>query len=280
MRMNLPPAPSVLLPNGVSMPRLGLGTWPMNDIEAMIAVEAALNMGYRMIDTAESYQNERGVGEGLRRSGLCREEVFITSKFSRQWHSMEGVRTACENSLKRLGVDYLDLFLVHWPNPDQNRYVEAFAGLERLLEAGLVRAIGTSNFKPAHLQRLFDQGLVPHVNQIQLDPYHLRDDEVTIHRARGILTATWGPLGRGRGNLLDDPVITAIAWRHGVTPVQVVLRWHTQQDFIPIPKSLHPKRMAENLDSFHFTLSADDMKALGGLDRPDPDMLDADSFGH
>ena len=279
MNLQFPPAPLVTLSNEVSMPQLGLGTWPMNDMEAMIAVEAALNMGYRLIDTAESYQNERGIGEGLRRSGLCREEVFITSKLSRQWHSIEGVRTACENSLKRLGVDYLDLFLVHWPNPDQNRYVEAFAGLERLLEAGLVRAIGTSNFKPAHLQRLFDQGLVPHVNQIQLDPYHLRDDEVAIHQARGILTETWSPLGRG-GKMLDDPLITAIAWRHGVTPAQVVLRWHTQQGFIPLPKSVHPKRMAENLDSYHFTLSADDMKALGGLDRPDPDMHDADSFGH
>ena len=279
MSMNLPPAPSLGLANGVQIPHLGLGTWPMNDIEAMIAVEAALNMGYQLIDTAEIYRNERGVGEGIRRSGRRREEVFITSKFNREWHGIEGVRTACEQSLERLGVDYLDLFLMHWPNPGQNLYVEAFEGLMRLLEAGMVRAIGVSNFKPAHLQRLFDQGMVPHVNQIQLDPYHLRDDLAAIHRAKGIVTETWGPIGRG-GQMLFDPVIAAIAERLGATAAQVVLRWHVQQGFIPLPKSLHPKRMAENLDCFRFTLSADDMQALGGLGRPDPKMLDADHFGN
>lgn len=278
--MQIIPAPYVTLPNGVKMPQLGLGTWPMSDAEAMISVEAALNMGYRLIDTAEIYANERGVGAGIRRSAVSRDEIFITSKFNRQWHSIEGVRTACELSLKRLEVDYLDLLLVHWPNPDQDRYVEAFAGLERLLETGLVRAIGTSNFKPAHLQRLFDQGMTPHINQIQLDPYHLRADLVSLHRAKGIITESWGPLGRGRTPLLADPVVTQIAAQHACAPSQVVLRWHTQQDFVTTPKSSYPPRMAENLDSFRITLSEHDMQQLNALDRPDPDMQDADHFGN
>src|SRR6478609_537526 len=143
------------------MPRLGLGTWPMDDAEAAVAVAGALRIGYRLIDTAENYENERGVGEGIHDSGVDRAEVFVTTKFNRKWHSIEGARQACEASLGRLGLDYLDLLLVHWPNPDQDRYVEAFAGLVPLLDAGLVRAIGTSNFKPPHLQRLFDHGMTP-----------------------------------------------------------------------------------------------------------------------
>lgn len=273
------PAPTVALKNGVTMPQLGLGTWPMDDREAAVAVAAALSMGYRLVDTAENYGNERGVGEGVRRSGVARSEIFLTTKFNRQWHSIDGARKACEASLERLGVDYLDLLLVHWPNPDQDRYVEAFQGLVRLLDAGLVRSIGTSNFKPAHLQRLIDLDLVPHVNQIQLDPYHRRDDLVAVHRARGIATETWSPIGRA-GAMLHDSVIVGAARRHGRTPAQVVLRWHVQQGFVTVPKSADPKRQAENLDVFGFALSADEMAALDALGRPDPAMFDADSFGH
>lgn len=273
------PAPTLSLANGVAMPQLGLGTWPMNDAEAAAAVASALQLGYRLVDTAESYQNEIGVGEGIRNSGIARHEVFVTSKFNRQWHSVAGARQACEASLERLGLAYLDLLLIHWPNPDQDRYVEAFAGLVRLQEAGLVRAIGTSNFKPAHLERLFAAGFVPQINQIQLDPYHRRDDLVALHRARGIVTEAWSPLGRG-GAMLSDPAIVAAAHRHGRTPAQVVLRWHVQQGFVPVPKSADPGRLAENLAVFDFVLSADEMAALDGLDRPDPAMFDADRFGH
>jgi 2,5-diketo-D-gluconate reductase A len=269
----------VTLANGVEMPQLGLGTWPMNDAQSAVAVANALDAGYRLIDTAENYKNEQGVGEGIRKSSVSRAEIFVTSKFNREWHSIEGAREACEASLKRLGLDYLDLLLVHWPNPDQDRYVDAFHGLQRLLDAGLVRAIGASNFKPAHLQRLFDAGIVPHVNQIQLDPYHLRGDIVSIHRAKGIVTNTWSPLGRG-SDMLNDPAIVEMAARHGRTPTQVVLRWHTQSGFVPTPKSADPARQAENLDVFGFTLGDDEMDALNGLDRPDPGMLDADRFGH
>lgn len=279
MRTIVKAAPKTLLANGVEMPQLGLGTWPMNDAEAATAVANALRTGYRLIDTAENYGNERGVGEGMRRSGIARSEIFVTSKFNRQWHSLEGARTACEASLARLGLDYLDLLLIHWPNPDQDRYLEAFHGLLRLLDAGLVRAIGTSNFKPAHLQKLFDNGLTPHVNQIQLDPYHLRGDLIAIHEAKGIVTETWSPLGRGN-QMLADPVITAVAQQHGRTAAQIVLRWHTQRGFIPTPKSADPVRQAQNLDIFDFALSDAEMNTLNGLDRPDPMMFDADSFGH
>jgi len=273
------PAPTLTLANGVTMPLLGLGTWPMNDAEAAVAVAKALDMGYRLVDTAENYENERGVGEGIRKSGVSRADVFVTTKFNRKWHSVDGAREACEASLARMGLDYIDLLLVHWPNPDQDRFVEAYQGLVRLLDAGLVRAIGTSNFKPAHLQRLFDVGLVPHLNQIQLDPYHLRNDLVDIHRAKGIATGAWRPLGCGNA-MLADPLITAVAERHGRTTAQVILRWLTQQGFVATPKSADPLRQAQNLDIFGFTLSADEMAVLGTLDRPDPDMLDADVFGH
>lgn len=277
--MMITPAPTLTLANGVTMPLLGLGTWPMNDAEAAVAVAKALDMGYRLVDTAENYENERGVGEGIRKSGVSRADVFVTTKFNRKWHSVDGAREACEASLKRMGLDYIDLLLVHWPNPDQDRFVEAYQGLVRLLDAGLVRAIGTSNFKPAHLQRLFDLGLVPHLNQIQLDPYHLRNDLVDIHRAKGIATGAWRPLGCGNA-MLADPLITAVAERHGRTAAQVILRWLTQQGFVATPKSADPLRQAQNLDIFGFTLSADEMAVLGTLDRPDPDMLDADVFGH
>ena len=277
--MTLTPAPTLTLANGVQMPQLGLGTWPMDDKEATTAVAHALSIGYRLVDTAENYGNERGVGAGLRASGIARDQVFITSKFNREWHSVDGARQACEASLQRLGLDYLDLLLVHWPNPDQNRYVAAFEGLTRLLESGLVRAIGTSNFKLAHLQRLFDAGMVPHVNQIQLDPYHRRADLEQLHAQRGIVTETWSPIGRGKA-MLSDPAITAVAQRHGKTAAQVVLRWQIQHGFVPVPKSSDPLRQAQNLDIFDFALSAADMASLDALDRPDPGMFDADSFGH
>ena len=281
--MTLPLAPAVAprlsLAPGVDIPLLGLGTWPMNDEEAAAAVAEALRLGYRHVDTAENYGNERGVGEGLRRSGVAREAVFITTKFNRPWHSVDGARQACEASLARLGVAYIDLLLVHWPNPDQDRFVEAFQGLVKLREAGLVRAIGTSNFKPAHLERLFELGLLPQLNQIQLDPYHRRDDLLAIHRRKGIVTGAWRPLGCGNA-MLADPVIAGIAEAHGRTSAQVVLRWIVQQGIVATPKSANPERLAQNLDIFSFSLSEAEMAALDTLDRPDPTMLDADSFGH
>ncbi|HUH39770.1 MAG TPA: aldo/keto reductase [Castellaniella sp.] len=271
--------PSITLSNGVVMPAIGLGTWPMDDAQATDAVASAVSIGYRMIDTAENYGNERGVGEGIRRSGLARDQIFLTTKFNRNWHSIQGPRDACAASLDRLGLDSIDLLLIHWPNPQHGQYVQAFEGLMRLLEDGTVRAIGTSNFKVTHLQRLLDTGMQPHVNQIQLDPYHRRMDIEAMHQARGILTQTWSPLGRG-GRMLEDPAVISAAQRHGRTPAQIVLRWHVQSGFVPIPKSGDPTRQAQNLAIFDFVLDATEMSALNGLDRPDPTMLDSDVFGH
>lgn len=280
MSRSVPPAPTRTLLNGVAMPQLGLGTWPMDDAGAAVSVKTAIQAGYRLIDTAQNYGNETGVGEGVRASGVARSDIFITTKFNRAWHSVAGVREACEASLKRLGTDYIDLYLIHWPNPDQDKYVEAFHGLCKVREAGLVRAIGVSNFKPAHLQRLFAEGLVPDVNQIQLDPWHRRDDIVALHHDKGILTESWSPIGRGTSGVLSDPAVAAIAAAHGRSPAQVVLRWHVQSGYVPTPKSSDPARQAENLDVFNFMLSPQEMAALDGLDRPDPEMFDADVFGH
>jgi 2,5-diketo-D-gluconate reductase A len=272
-------APLLDLRNGARIPLLGLGTWPMDDAEAADAVEHALDLGYRLIDTAENYGNEAGVGEGVRRSGLPREDIFITTKFNKEWHSYDGVRRAFAASAERLGVEYVDLLLIHWPNPGQDRYVEAFQGMAALLEEGLVKSIGTSNFKPAHLQRLFDAGLVPEVNQIQLDPRHTRGDLVAVHRQHGIATEAWSPLGRG-GSLLREPAITGLAAKYNRTPAQVVLRWHTQQGFVAVPKSGRPERLAENLAVFSFTLDDDEVRALSALDTGVADIYDADEFGH
>ena len=277
------PAPTLTLPNGVRMPQLGLGTWPMDDAQASTAVARAIEVGYRLIDTAENYQNERGVGEAIRASGVDRSEIFLTTKFNRKWHSVDGVRRALEASLDRLGLDYVDLFLVHWPNPDQGRYLEAVEGLLAVLDAGLIRSFGTSNFKPAHLAALFDRGMVPHVNQIQLDPYHPRRDLVALHREKGIVTESWSPLDRPSGSptdLLNDPAVLALADRHGRTGSQIVLRWHVQNGYIPTPKSSDPGRQAENLAVFDFELTPQEMATLE-FDRPvGAEFLDADVFGH
>ncbi len=277
--MSIKTAPTLTLANGVEMPQLGLGTWPMSDAEAAEAVTTSLELGYRLIDTAENYDNERGVGQGIQNASIPRDQVFVTTKFNRQWHSFDGAREACQASLERLGLDYIDLLLIHWPNPDQDRFVEAYLGLLNLLDAGLVRAIGTSNFKPAHLQRLLDLGLTPHLNQIQLDPYHRRDDLIALHRDNNIVTQSWRPLGCGNA-MLTDPVIAGIAEQHQRTPAQIVLRWAVQQGFATAPKSANPERMAQNLSVFDFVLNDGEMASLNRLGQNDPNMLDADTFGH
>jgi 2,5-diketo-D-gluconate reductase A len=271
--------PALKLKSGGMLPQLGLGTWPMDDAQAAAAVALAIGQGYRLIDTAENYRNEQGVGEGIRAAGVAREELFITTKFNREWHSIAGARQACSNSLQRLGLDYLDLLLIHWPNPQQGRYVEAFAGLQQLQQEGLVRAIGTSNFKPDHLQILLQHGMVPEVNQIQLDPYHPRAELIPLHAQHGIITEAWSPLGRA-GELLHDPVVVDIARQHGKSAAQVVLRWVTQSGFVAIPKSADSVRLQQNLSIFEFSLTGEDMQRLDSVGRPDPDMLDADIFGH
>jgi 2,5-diketo-D-gluconate reductase A len=274
-------APTLSLRNGAEIPVLGIGTSPLVGEQSVRQVRAALDAGYRLIDTAENYRNEEAVGQAVRESGIDRSEIFITTKFNRRWHSVEGVRQAYEASLKRLGVDYIDLLLVHWPNPDQDRYVEAVRGLQAILDSGGLRAIGTSNFKPAHLQRVRNEtGIIPDVNQIQLSPYATRNESRAYHAGHGIVTESYSPVGASGGELRSDPVITAIAKDHGKSPTQVVLRWHIQLGLVAIPRSSNPGRIAENIDIFDFELTDDEMSKISGLDRGESVVTDSDVFGH
>jgi 2,5-diketo-D-gluconate reductase A len=260
------------------MPRIGLGTSPMNDADAERAVATALELGYRLIDTAENYRNEVGVGRALK--GAPRDEVFVTTKFNKKWHSVEGPRQAFEASAAKLGVDYLDLLLIHWPNPEQDRYVEAWQGLIALREAGLVRAIGTSNFKPSHLQRLIDEtGQAPEVNQVQLSPVWAKATEREFHKQHNIVTEAWSPLGKGT-DLLTHPTVQELAKAHDRSPGQIVLRWETQQDVVPVPKSANRERLAENLAVFDFDLTEDELAALDTLNGTAKPEADSDRSGH
>lgn len=278
--MDVNQAPSVTLANGVAMPALGLGTSPMGDDETEATVIAAIGAGYRLIDTAENYRNEAGVGRGIRASGIDRDEIFVTTKFNARWHGVEEAQQAFANSAERLGLDRIDLLLIHWPNPKKDRYVDAWRGLVKLLEDGKVRAIGVSNFKPAHLDRLLEEtGVAPHVNQIELDPRIARAEERRYHDEHGIVTESWSPIGAG-GDLLTEATIGDVARAHGKTPAQVVLRWHVQLGLIPIPKSSKPKRLAENIDVFGFELGAEDMDRIASLDRHGEGVTDSDRFGH
>lgn len=270
----------VSLRHGAVMPRLGFGTWPLTSAEAERVVAEAVNAGYRLVDTAENYRNEAGVGAGIRASGVPREDLFVTTKFNREWHGEDLVRTALERSVDRLGLDYVDLLLIHWPNPGHDRYVAAWRGLAHLLAEGRVRAIGTSNFKPAHLSRLAPTGVLPDVNQIQLNPFFPRLAERAFGRERRVVTQSWAPLGGGfDADLRDHPVLAAVANRHGRTPGQVTLRWHLQAGLAVVVKSADPRRMRDNLAVFDFTLTPDDIAAIDQL-KSDVDPIDSDVAGH
>lgn len=271
----------IKLLHGAEIPRIGAGTWPLNDADAERVVADALDAGYRLVDTAQAYGNEVGVGRGLRAAGVQRSEVFVTSKFNKQWHGRELVAEAAQRSLQALGLDYLDLLLIHWPNPGHDRYVQAWEGLVQLLETGTVRAIGTSNFKPAHLERIIAAtGVAPDVNQIQLSPASIRSAARAFHAEHGIVTESWSPIGGQGVRVLDLPVVTEIAELIGRTPAQVVLRWHVQNGLLPIPKSADPARLRENLDVFGFTLGDEQMAALDALDQGEAAVVDSDAFGH
>jgi 2,5-diketo-D-gluconate reductase A len=268
-----------ILANGVGMPPIGYGTWPIGDREVESMVASAIDAGYRLIDTAEMYGNEQGVGRGIRRSGVDRADVFVTTKLSQRWHGRAEAKQAFSNSATRLGLDHIDLFLIHWPNPERNRYVDAWQGMIELLTDGNVRAIGVSNFKPAHLQRLIDEtGVPPMVNQIQLNPWIPRRDERGFHTAHGIVTESWAPIGKGLG-LLADPVIADLARRRSRTPAQIVLRWHLQLGTIPIPKTSSPSRLGENIEVFDFELDDREMAEIGGLDAGGRGAVDSDVTG-
>ena len=276
-----PPAPTRKLVHGAEIPMLGLGTSPLTGEAVARQVATAVLAGYRLVDTAENYRNEEGVGAGLRASGVDRSEIFLTSKLNRRWHSVDGVRRALDASLERLGTDYLDLFLVHWPNPDQGTYVDAVRGLEALREEGRLKAIGVSNFKPAHLQRVYDEtGIIVDVNQVQLSPYTTRPDVRAANDLYGTAIESWSPIGAGSAALREDPVLAKIAERLDKTPTQVILRWHVELGLVAIPKSADPVHLAQNIAVFDFTLTDEDLAAIASLDRGDADVTDSDAFGH
>jgi 2,5-diketo-D-gluconate reductase A len=269
------------LTHGARLPRLGFGTSPMNDADAERAVAQAIEVGYRLVDTAEDYGNERGVGRGIVASGVAREDIFVTTKMNKRWHGVDLAAEAYQHSLDRLGLDYVDLFLIHWPNPQQDRYVDAWRGLARLLEEGRVRAIGMSNFKPAHLDRVIaETGVTPDVNQIELSPLTTRDETRAYDDRHGIVTQSWSPLGGGRGSVRSAPAVVAMAERLGRSPAQVVIRWHLQMGLSVIPKSGNAGRIRENFQVFDFELDEADMAALSALDEGEGAVTDSDRFGH
>ncbi|UNB97750.1 aldo/keto reductase [Mycolicibacterium boenickei] len=267
-------SPRVTLNDGNSIPQVGLGVWQTPAEETVRAVSAALQAGYRHIDTAAAYQNETETGRGLVESGVPREDVFLVTKL---WNSDQGYDStlaAFDASLNRLGVDYLDLYLIHWPVPANNAYVDTFKAFAHLHDQGRVRSIGVSNFAPEHLNVLIDStGIVPAVNQVELHPLLPQRELREVHARLGIATEAWSPLGQG--SLLSDPVITGIAERHGKTPAQVLIRWHIHLGNIVIPKSVNPARIVSNFDVFDFDLDESDMSAIATLETdtrlgPDP----------
>ncbi|GAA4073475.1 aldo/keto reductase [Streptomyces shaanxiensis] len=254
--------PTHALNDGTTIPALGLGTWPMDDTQAEQAVRDALELGYRLVDTATNYRNETGVGRGVASSGVPREEIVVTTKLPGRHHGYEETLTSFEESRARLGLDYVDLYLIHWPLPRVDKYVDSWKAMIKLRQDGLVRSIGVSNFTAEHIERLEKEtGVLPSVNQIELHPLFPQEELRAFHTGKGVLTESWSPLGRGT-SLLDDPVVKGIADALGVTPGQVVLRWHTQLGALPIPKSANRERQRENLDVFGFTLDAAQMGAV------------------
>ncbi|WP_405775165.1 aldo/keto reductase [Streptomyces sp. NBC_00859] len=259
--------PFITLNNGARMPQLGFGVWQVADDEATKAVGSALEAGYRSIDTAAIYGNEEGTGKALAASGIAREELFVTTKL---WNSEQGhdsTLRAFDTSLAKLGLDYVDLYLIHWPVPSKDAYVDTYKAFEKIHADGRAKAIGVSNFLPEHLERLLGEtSVVPALNQIELHPQLQQAESRAFHADHGIHTEAWSPLGQGKG-LLEVPTIVAIARKHGRTAAQVVLRWHLQTGNVVIPKSVTPSRIKENIDVFGFELDADDLAAITALDE-------------
>jgi diketogulonate reductase-like aldo/keto reductase len=270
--------PALTLNDGVTMPQLGFGVFQVPPTDTAAAVTKAFEFGYRHVDTAAIYRNEAEVGEAIAASDLARDELFVTTKL---WNAEQGYDTtlrAFDASMEKLGLDVLDLYLIHWPLPSRDKYVDSWKALVQLKEDGRVRSIGVSNFQPAHLRRLLDEvGVVPSVNQVELHPYLQQASLRAFHAEHGIATEAWSPLAQGQ--VLDAPALTQIAAEHDKTAAQVVLRWHVEIGNVVIPKSVTPSRMAENLDIVDFALSEAELGAIAAIDRAerigfDPDTMD------
>jgi 2,5-diketo-D-gluconate reductase A len=267
--------PNLKLNDGVKIPQFGIGVFQVDPDETVRTVLEAFEAGYRHIDTAQMYRNEQGVGQAIAESGLARDEVFVTTKLNNDGHGTDSAVRELEKSLERLGLDQVDLYLIHWPQPKQDLYVQTWQGFERALAAGLTRSIGVSNFQPAHLERLAaETQTVPSVNQIELHPRLTQQELRRYHDEHGIATEAWSPIGQGES--LSEEAVVALAGKYGRTPAQVVLRWHIQAGNIVFPKSSNPGRIAENIDIFDFELADDDIATIESLNDgarrgPNPD---------
>jgi 2,5-diketo-D-gluconate reductase A len=273
-------APTLLLNDGNTIPQIGLGTWPLDDEAVAPVIVTAIEVGYRHIDTAARYGNERGVGQGIRDSGIRREDLFVTTKLDGPSQGNDRAINGLNESLQRLGLDYVDLLLIHWPLPQRDEYISTWKTFEKLVAAGTARSIGVSNFKPAHIDRLLAEATIrPAVNQIQLNPRITRPEQRAYNTKQAIVTVAWGPLGPGT-DLLDDPTVAALAAKYGKTPGQVVLRWHIELGLVAIPKSANRVRMAQNIDIFDFALTRAEIAALWALDTGAAPRVDSDTSGH
>ena len=271
--------PTITLNNGVVIPQLGFGVFQITPDDTRQATLDALEVGYRHIDTAEMYGNEKQVGEAVAASGLARSEVFVTSKLNNGFHARDAALKAFDGTLDALGFDYLDLFLIHWPLPSIGDFAETWKAMQEISESGRVKAIGVSNFQEAHLQRLFDEtSIVPAVNQIEVHPYLVQDSLRAFGAAHGIVTEAWSPIAKGK--VLADEVIVSIAEKVDKTPAQVTLRWHIQRGDIVFPKSVTRSRVEENFAIFDFELSDDDMRSITELDRHERTGPDPDTFNY
>jgi 2,5-diketo-D-gluconate reductase A len=272
--------PTYTLNDGTTLPAIGFGTAGLRGSDAIEATTSALDAGYRLIDTAVNYENESEVGEALRRSGVPRDELRVTSKIPGRHHGYDDAIASTRESLQRLGLDHLDLHLIHWPNPRRDQYVDAWRALVDLQEQGLVRSIGVSNFTSEHLDRIIEEtGVTPSVNQIEVHPLFPQEEMRRANEERGVVTESWSPLGK-RQAPLAEPAVRSAADAHGVTPAQVILRWQVQQGNLPIPKSATPSRQRENLDVFGFELDDAEMEAISALGRVDGRLFGGDPDSH
>jgi diketogulonate reductase-like aldo/keto reductase len=260
-------APTIELNDGHRFPELGLGTYGLNGDEGAAVVGTAIDSGYRLLDTALNYGNEDAVGKAVRDSAVPREDLVVTSKLPGRHHGYDEAHRSIEESLANLGLDHVDLYLIHWPNPSVDKFVDTWKAFVDLRDSGKVRSIGVSNFTPEHLRRIVDAtGVAPAVNQVELHPYFPQAALRKVHQELGIVTESWSPLGVGSELLTEQPIAAAAA-AHGVSPAQVVLRWHVQLGAVPVPKSGDPARQRENLDVFGFELTDDEVTAISALER-------------